>query len=52
MSECLFEAWNVFIYALTFAPDASCGCRRGAGLVVFLALQQRLVGSLSAGAIQ
>ncbi len=72
-----FEAWNVFVYALTFAPDrelwvSAVGLASWIGelttpveimmsgavvftlpsVVVFLALQQRLVGGLSAGAIQ
>jgi multiple sugar transport system permease protein len=74
---CFFEAWNVFVYALTFAPDrelwvSAVGLASWIGelttpveimmsgavvftipsVVVFLALQQRLVGGLSAGAIQ
>jgi multiple sugar transport system permease protein len=74
---CFFEAWNVFVYALTFAPDremwvAAVGLASWIGelttpvevmmsgavvftipsVVVFLALQRRLVGGLSAGAIQ
>lgn len=72
-----FEAWNVFVYALTFAPDqrlwlTSVGLASWIGelttpveimmsgaavftlpsVVVFLLLQQRLVGGLSAGAIK
>ncbi len=72
-----FEAWNVFVYALTFTPDqrlwlTSVGLASWIGelttpveimmsgavvftlpsVVVFLALQQRLVGGLSAGAIK
>ncbi len=72
-----FEAWNVFVYALTFAPDrelwvSAVGLASWIGelttpvevmmsgavvftipsVVVFLALQQRLVGGLSAGAVQ
>jgi len=72
-----FEAWNVFVYALTFAPDremwlTSVGLASWIGelttpveimmsgaviftlpsVIVFLALQQRLVGGLSAGAIK
>ena len=72
-----FEAWNIFVYALTFAPDrelwvSSVGLASWIGelttpveimmsgavvftlpsVVVFLALQQRLVGGLSAGAIR
>ncbi len=72
-----FEAWNVFVYALTFAPDremwlTSVGLASWIGelttpveimmsgavvftlpsAIVFLALQQRLVGGLSAGAIK
>ena len=74
---CFFEAWNVFVYALTFAPDremwvSAVGLASWIGelttpvevmmsgavvftipsVVVFLALQRRLVGGLSAGAIQ
>jgi multiple sugar transport system permease protein len=74
---CFFEAWNVFVYALTFAPDrelwvSAVGLASWIGelttpvevmmsgavvftipsIVVFLVLQQRLVGGLSAGAIQ
>jgi len=74
---CFFEAWNVFVYALTFAPDrdlwvSAVGLASWIGelttpvevmmsgavvftlpsIVVFLALQRRLVGGLSAGAIQ
>jgi multiple sugar transport system permease protein len=74
---CFFEAWNIFVYALTFAPDrelwvSAVGLASWIGelttpvevmmsgavvftipsIVVFLALQQRLVGGLSAGAIQ
>lgn len=72
-----FEAWNVFVYALTFAPDrelwvCSVGLASWIGElttpveimmsgavvftvpsgVVFLALQRRLVGGLSTGAIR
>jgi multiple sugar transport system permease protein len=72
-----FEAWNVFVYALTFAPDrelwlTSVGLASWIGelttpveimmsgavvftlpsVIVFLVLQQRLVGGLSAGAIK
>jgi multiple sugar transport system permease protein len=72
-----FEAWNVFVYALTFAPDrelwvSAVGLASWIGelttpveimmsgavvftlpsVVVFLALQQRLVGGLTAGALQ
>ena len=71
-----FEAWNVFVYALTFAPDrelwvSAVGLASWIGelttpveimmsgavvftlpsVVVFLALQQRLVGGLTAGAL-
>jgi len=74
---CFFEAWNVFVYALTFAPDrelwvSAVGLASWIGelttpveimmsgavvftipsIAVFLALQQRLAGGLSAGAIQ
>ena len=74
---CFFEAWNIFVYSLTFAPDrelwvSAVGLASWIGelttpvevmmsgavvftipsIVVFLALQQRLVGGLSAGAIQ
>jgi multiple sugar transport system permease protein len=74
---CFFEAWNVFVYALTFAPDremwvSAVGLASWIGelttpveimmsgavvftipsVVVFLTLQRRLVGGLSAGAIQ
>ena len=74
---CFFEAWNIFVYALTFAPDrelwvSAVGLASWIGelttpvevmmsgavvftipsIVVFLALQRRLVGGLSAGAIQ
>lgn len=72
-----FEAWNVFVYALTFAPDkelwlTSVGLASWIGelttpveimmsgavvftvpsVVVFLALQRRLVSGLSTGAIK
>jgi multiple sugar transport system permease protein len=77
LAMCFFEAWNVFVYALTFAPDrdlwvSAVGLASWIGelttpvevmmsgavvftlpsIVVFLALQRRLVGGLSAGAIQ
>jgi multiple sugar transport system permease protein len=72
-----FEAWNIFVYALTFAPDrelwvTSVGLASWIGelttpvevmmsgaliftlpsVVVFLALQQRLVSGLSVGGIK
>jgi multiple sugar transport system permease protein len=72
-----FEAWNIFVYALTFAPDrelwvSSVGLASWIGelttpveimmsgavvftlpsVIVFLLLQQRLVGGLSVGAIK
>jgi multiple sugar transport system permease protein len=74
---CFFEAWNIFVYALTFAPDrelwvSSVGLASWIGelttpvevmmsgavvftlpsVVVFLALQQRLVGGLSVGGMK
>ena len=77
LAMCFFEAWNVFVYALTFAPDrelwvSAVGLASWIGelttpveimmsgavvftlpsVVVFLALQQRLAGGLTAGALQ
>ncbi len=74
---CFFEAWNIFVYALTFAPDrelwvSSVGLASWIGelttpvevmmsgavvftlpsVVVFLALQQRLVSGLSVGGVK